>query len=177
MPDESGGIQRSMIQTGSFELSFLDTSPPHLPAVKQCHACELCLCAQHAVTFAAGLACEGMIPFAAIYSSFLQRGYDQIVHDVCLQSLPGAAPLGRPWLLDHPCAWTAAISPRHARWSCTTCYLVRHTGAQPLPAASATCHALTMPPVTASGLRHLSVPCKVVNVYGPASGPAHIVLC
>ncbi|KAK9796686.1 hypothetical protein WJX73_009993 [Symbiochloris irregularis] len=43
---------------------------------------------QHAVTFAAGLACEGMIPFAAIYSSFLQRGYDQIVHDVCLQSLP-----------------------------------------------------------------------------------------
>ena len=46
---------------------------------------------QHAVTFAAGLACEGMIPFAAIYSSFLQRGYDQIVHDVCLQSLPGIA--------------------------------------------------------------------------------------
>ena len=62
-------------------------------------ACDLCLCVQHAVTFAAGLACEGMIPFAAIYSSFLQRGYDQIVHDVCLQSLPGAAPLGRSWLL------------------------------------------------------------------------------
>ena len=44
--------------------------------------------AQHAVTFAAGMACEGMIPVAAIYSSFLQRGYDQIVHDVALQSLP-----------------------------------------------------------------------------------------
>ena len=43
---------------------------------------------QHAVTFAAGMACEGMIPVAAIYSSFLQRGYDQIVHDVALQSLP-----------------------------------------------------------------------------------------
>eukprot|EP01026_Neomeris_dumetosa_P020216 TRINITY_DN1814_c0_g1_i3.p1 TRINITY_DN1814_c0_g1~~TRINITY_DN1814_c0_g1_i3.p1 ORF type:complete len:772 (-),score=125.55 TRINITY_DN1814_c0_g1_i3:413-2728(-) len=43
---------------------------------------------QHAVTFAAGLACEGMIPFATIYSTFLQRGYDQIVHDVCLQNLP-----------------------------------------------------------------------------------------
>ncbi|KAK9812914.1 hypothetical protein WJX72_005743 [[Myrmecia] bisecta] len=43
---------------------------------------------QHAVTFAAGLACEGMIPFCAIYSSFLQRGYDQVVHDVALQSLP-----------------------------------------------------------------------------------------
>ncbi len=43
---------------------------------------------QHAVTFAAGLACEGMKPFAAIYSTFLQRAYDQVVHDVALQSLP-----------------------------------------------------------------------------------------
>ena len=44
---------------------------------------------QHAVTFAAGLACEGMIPFCTIYSTFLQRGYDQVVHDVALQKLPG----------------------------------------------------------------------------------------
>ena len=44
---------------------------------------------QHAVTFAAGLACEGLVPFCTIYSTFLQRGYDQIVHDVALQSLPG----------------------------------------------------------------------------------------
>jgi 1-deoxy-D-xylulose-5-phosphate synthase len=43
---------------------------------------------QHAVTFAAGLACEGMRPFAAIYSTFLQRGYDQVVHDVAIQKLP-----------------------------------------------------------------------------------------
>lgn len=43
---------------------------------------------QHAVTFAAGLAAEGMIPVVAIYSTFLQRAYDQIVHDVCLQKLP-----------------------------------------------------------------------------------------
>lgn len=43
---------------------------------------------QHAVTFAAGLACEGLAPFVAIYSSFLQRGYDQVVHDVSLQNLP-----------------------------------------------------------------------------------------
>ena len=43
---------------------------------------------QHAVTFAAGLAAEGMKPFAAIYSTFLQRGYDQVVHDVAIQSLP-----------------------------------------------------------------------------------------
>jgi 1-deoxy-D-xylulose-5-phosphate synthase len=43
---------------------------------------------QHAVTFAAGLACEGAKPILAIYSSFLQRGYDQLVHDVALQNLP-----------------------------------------------------------------------------------------
>jgi len=43
---------------------------------------------QHAVTFAAGLACEGAKPILAIYSTFLQRGYDQLVHDVALQKLP-----------------------------------------------------------------------------------------
>jgi 1-deoxy-D-xylulose-5-phosphate synthase len=43
---------------------------------------------QHAVTFAAGLATEGMAPFCAIYSTFLQRAYDQVVHDVAIQSLP-----------------------------------------------------------------------------------------
>ncbi|MEQ8602445.1 MAG: 1-deoxy-D-xylulose-5-phosphate synthase [Marivibrio sp.] len=43
---------------------------------------------QHAVTFCAGLACEGFRPFAAIYSTFLQRAYDQIVHDVAIQQLP-----------------------------------------------------------------------------------------
>ena len=43
---------------------------------------------QHAVTFAAGLAAEGMKPFAAIYSTFLQRAYDQVVHDVAIQNLP-----------------------------------------------------------------------------------------
>ena len=43
---------------------------------------------QHAVTFAAGLACEGLKPFAALYSTFLQRAYDQVVHDVAIQKLP-----------------------------------------------------------------------------------------
>lgn len=43
---------------------------------------------QHAVTFAGGMACEGYKPFVAIYSTFLQRGYDQIVHDIVLQNLP-----------------------------------------------------------------------------------------
>ena len=43
---------------------------------------------QHAVTFAAGLACEGARPVVAIYSTFLQRAYDQLIHDVALQNLP-----------------------------------------------------------------------------------------
>ncbi|MFB2981466.1 1-deoxy-D-xylulose-5-phosphate synthase [Microseira sp. BLCC-F43] len=43
---------------------------------------------QHAVTLAAGLACEGMRPVVAIYSTFLQRAYDQIIHDICIQNLP-----------------------------------------------------------------------------------------
>jgi 1-deoxy-D-xylulose-5-phosphate synthase len=50
---------------------------------------------QHAVTFAAGLACEGLKPVVAIYSTFLQRGYDQLVHDVALQNLPVVFALDR----------------------------------------------------------------------------------
>lgn len=50
---------------------------------------------QHAVTFAAGLATEGMKPFAAIYSTFLQRAYDQVVHDVAIQKLPVRFPIDR----------------------------------------------------------------------------------
>jgi 1-deoxy-D-xylulose-5-phosphate synthase len=49
---------------------------------------DVAIAEQHAVTFAAGLAAEGMRPVCAIYSSFLQRSFDQIMHDVCLQSLP-----------------------------------------------------------------------------------------
>jgi 1-deoxy-D-xylulose-5-phosphate synthase len=54
---------------------------------------------QHAVTFAAGLACAGMKPFCAIYSTFLQRAYDQIVHDVALQNLPVRFALDRAGLV------------------------------------------------------------------------------
>ena len=46
------------------------------------------ICEQHAVTFAAGLATQGFIPVVAIYSTFLQRAFDQIIHDVCIQNLP-----------------------------------------------------------------------------------------
>jgi 1-deoxy-D-xylulose-5-phosphate synthase len=49
---------------------------------------DVAIAEQHAVTFAAGLAADGMKPFAAIYSTFLQRGYDQVVHDVAIQKLP-----------------------------------------------------------------------------------------
>jgi 1-deoxy-D-xylulose-5-phosphate synthase len=62
---------------------------------------------QHAVTFAAGLAAEGMKPFAAIYSTFLQRGYDQVVHDVALQRLPVRFAIDRAGLVG-------ADGPTHA---------------------------------------------------------------
>ncbi len=54
---------------------------------------------QHAVTFAAGLACEGLRPVAAIYSTFLQRAYDQVIHDVALQKLPVTFALDRGGLV------------------------------------------------------------------------------
>jgi 1-deoxy-D-xylulose-5-phosphate synthase len=54
---------------------------------------------QHSVTFAAGLACEGMKPVVAIYSTFLQRGYDQLIHDVAIQNLPVLFALDRGGLV------------------------------------------------------------------------------
>ncbi len=54
---------------------------------------------QHAVTFAAGMACEGLKPVVAIYSTFLQRGYDQVIHDVALQNLPVVFALDRAGLV------------------------------------------------------------------------------
>ena len=62
---------------------------------------------QHAVTFAAGLAADGMKPFCAIYSTFLQRGYDQVVHDVAIQRLPVRFPIDRAGLVG-------ADGPTHA---------------------------------------------------------------
>src|SRR5262249_6804463 len=57
------------------------------------------LAEQHAVTFAAGMACDGMRPFCAIYSTFLQRGWDQMEHDVGLQKLPVVFCLDRAGLV------------------------------------------------------------------------------
>ncbi|MFM1886086.1 MAG: hypothetical protein RL026_1243 [Pseudomonadota bacterium] len=60
---------------------------------------DVAIAEQHAVTFAAGLACEGMKPVLAIYSTFLQRGYDQLVHDVALQNLPVVFAIDRAGLV------------------------------------------------------------------------------
>lgn len=54
---------------------------------------------QHALTFAAGLACENVVPVVAIYSTFMQRAYDQVMHDVCLQKLPVVMALDRAGLV------------------------------------------------------------------------------
>jgi 1-deoxy-D-xylulose-5-phosphate synthase len=62
---------------------------------------------QHAVTFAAGLATEGYRPFCALYSTFLQRGYDQVVHDVAIQKLPVRFPIDRA-------GFVGADGPTHA---------------------------------------------------------------
>jgi 1-deoxy-D-xylulose-5-phosphate synthase len=62
---------------------------------------------QHAVTFAAGLATEGLRPFCAIYSTFLQRAYDQVVHDVCVQNLPVRFAIDRA-------GYVGADGPTHA---------------------------------------------------------------
>ena len=75
---------------------------------------------QHAVTFAAGLAADGMKPFTAIYSTFLQRGYDQVVHDVAIQGLPVRFPIDRA-------GFVGADGPTHAG-SFDTTYLATLPG-------------------------------------------------
>ncbi len=75
---------------------------------------------QHAVTFAAGLASEGYKPFCALYSTFLQRGYDQVVHDVAIQGLPVRFPIDRAGLVG-------ADGPTHAG-SFDTTYLATLPG-------------------------------------------------
>ncbi len=68
---------------------------------------DVAIAEQHAVTFAAGLACEGYKPFCALYSTFLQRGYDQLVHDVAIQNLPVRFAIDRAGLVG-------ADGPTHA---------------------------------------------------------------
>jgi 1-deoxy-D-xylulose-5-phosphate synthase len=75
--------------------SGIDLFSQRFPA----RAFDVGIAEQHAVTFAAGLAAEGYKPFCAIYSTFLQRAYDQVVHDVAIQSLPVRFALDRAGLV------------------------------------------------------------------------------
>ena len=68
---------------------------------------DVAIAEQHAVTFAAGLACDGLKPVVAIYSTFLQRAYDQLIHDVALQNLPVVVAIDRAGLVG-------ADGPTHA---------------------------------------------------------------
>ena len=73
-------------------LTYMMRQMPH-------RAFDVGICEQHAVTFAAGLAAQGMVPFCNIYSSFMQRAYDQVIHDVALQHLPVVFCLDRAGLV------------------------------------------------------------------------------
>ena len=64
------------------------TGVNHMPARFPARTFDVGIAEQHAVTFAGGLAAGGLRPFCAIYSTFLQRGFDQVVHDIALQKLP-----------------------------------------------------------------------------------------
>jgi 1-deoxy-D-xylulose-5-phosphate synthase len=88
--DRLVGITPAMIE-GSGMVDFQRRFP------KRCH--DVGIAEQHAVTFAGGLACEGMKPVVAIYSTFLQRGYDQLIHDIAIQNLPVVFALDRAGLV------------------------------------------------------------------------------
>ncbi len=70
---------------------------------------DVAIAEQHAVTFAAGLACEGLKPVVAIYSTFLQRGYDQLIHDVAIQNLPVMFALDRAGIVGADGATHAGV--------------------------------------------------------------------
>ena len=79
--------------TGSGLVKMLETLP------KQC--IDVGIAEQHAVTLAAGMASQGMLPFCVIYSTFLQRAYDQIIHDVAIQKLPIIFCVDRAGIVGH----------------------------------------------------------------------------
>ncbi|MBF0311100.1 MAG: 1-deoxy-D-xylulose-5-phosphate synthase [Magnetococcales bacterium] len=98
---------------------------------------------QHAVTFAAGLACEGLHPVVAIYSTFLQRAYDQVIHDVALQKLPVVFVLDRAGLVG-------ADGPTHA-------------GAYDLSFLRAIPNLVIMAPADENQLRHMLATAFAMN--------------
>ncbi|WP_411817265.1 1-deoxy-D-xylulose-5-phosphate synthase [Hyphococcus sp. DH-69] len=88
--DKIIGITAAMPSGTSLDM-FADVYPD------RCY--DVGIAEQHAVTFAAGLAADGMRPFAAIYSTFMQRAYDSVVHDVAIQNLPVRMPMDRAGLV------------------------------------------------------------------------------
>ena len=88
--DKIVGITAAMPSGTSLDM-FADVYPD------RCY--DVGIAEQHAVTFAAGLAADGLRPFAAIYSTFLQRAYDSVVHDVAIQNLPVRFPMDRAGLV------------------------------------------------------------------------------
>jgi len=125
---------------------------------------------QQAVLFAAGLALEGVKPVAAIYSTFLQRAYDQIVHDVCLQRLNVVFAMDRAGLVGddgptHHGAFDIATRP----CSCTCCapHSSTTTGRSPCAIPAARASVLRCPP---RGGRSRSAPAR--SCWSPPCGPA-----
>lgn len=102
---------------------------------------------QHAVTFACGLACEGLRPMVAIYSTFLQRAYDQVIHDACLMRLPVAFALDRAGIVG-------ADGPTH-------------NGLYDLAYLSAVPGMVVMAPKDENELRHMLA--TALDVNGPAA--------
>ena len=81
------------MSTGSGLVKMLEKLP------EQC--IDVGIAEQHSVTLAAGMACQGMLPFCVIYSTFLQRAYDQVIHDVALQKLPIVLCIDRAGIVGH----------------------------------------------------------------------------
>jgi len=116
--DKYHGVSKFNIVTG-----VQSKSTPNAPSytnvfadalIKEAQTFDVGIAEQHAVTFAGGLAADGYKPFCAIYSTFLQRGYDQLVHDVCIQNLPVRFAMDRAGLVG-------ADGPTHVR----SCHMVR----------------------------------------------------
>ena len=102
------GLRRLAVRHGSAGFTAGGNYPCHARRLRAWYAFadefpgryyDVGIAEQHAVSFAAGLACEGFKPVVAIYSTFLQRAYDQLIHDVCIQNLPVVFALDRGGLV------------------------------------------------------------------------------
>lgn len=114
-PSYTGVFAKALVQEAGFDDKIVGvtaampsgTGLDKLAEIYPARTFDVGIAEQHAVTFAAGLATEGYKPFCALYSTFLQRGYDQLVHDVALQGLPVRFPIDRA-------GFVGADGPTHA---------------------------------------------------------------